>query len=214
MLQVTHKRILVVDDNPAIHDDFRKILAPPSAAAIKVAAVESVLFGQTQSGIPQVFEIDSAFQGDKALGMVQSAQAEGRPYALAFVDIRMPPGNDGVETITRLWEITPDLQIVLCTAYSDYSWQEIANKVAAPHNTVKLSEAVRKTSKFFSKLAHALTHKWLKTQEANAQLETLNAIVADRTRNLRESDERFRTFMDNSPAVRLLLRTRRAATPI
>ena len=199
MLQVTQNRILVVDDNPAIHDDIRKILAPPSAAAIKVAAVESALFGEQQPGVPQTFEIDSAFQGDKALRMVQAAQNEGRPYALAFVDIRMPPGNVGVETIGRLWEIAPDLQIVLCTAYSDYSWQEIAGKVAAPHNMVVLKKPFENIEVL--QLAHALTHKWLKTQEADAQLETLNAIVAERTRNLRESDERFRTFMNNSPAV-------------
>jgi len=68
------------------------------------------------------FEIDSAFQGQEGLAKVQHALNEGRPYAMAFVDVRMPPGWDGIETISRIWKMYPELQVVICTAYSDYSW--------------------------------------------------------------------------------------------
>ena len=54
---------------------------------------------------------------------------QGRPYSVAFVDMRMPPGWDGIETIARLWQADPDLQIVICTAYSDYSWEEILRQL-------------------------------------------------------------------------------------
>ena len=54
---------------------------------------------------------------------------------MAFVDVRMPPGWDGVETITRIWEVDPDLQIVVCTAYADYSWEELRSKVDASRTT-------------------------------------------------------------------------------
>ena len=57
--------------------------------------------------------------------MVKKALEEGRPYAMAFVDIRMPPGWDGVETTLKIWEIDSEIQIVICTAYSDYSWEEM-----------------------------------------------------------------------------------------
>ena len=209
-----NNRILVVDDNPSIHEDFRKILAPVKIQTEALNAAEAVLFGEPEKQeMRSVFAIDSAFQGEEALEKVRSAVAAGRPYALAFVDVRMPPGWDGVETITRLWAVAPDLQIVICTAYSDYSWHEIASRALAPHNMVVLKKPFDNIEVL--QLAHALCHKWLMTAEANAQLTRLNEMVAARTAELsaeiaerrrteevlRESEERFRAFMDNSPAI-------------
>ena len=209
-----NNRILVVDDNASIHDDFRKILAPPSAREETLNAAEAALFGHAPAKTAhRHFEIDSAFQGEEALEKVRAANAAGRPYALAFVDVRMPPGWDGVETITRLWEAAPDLQIVICTAYSDYSWHDIASRAIAPHSMVVLKKPFDNIEVL--QLAHALCHKWLMTAEANAQLARLEEMVAARTAELsaevaerrrteevlRESEERFRAFMDNSPAI-------------
>ena len=75
------------------------------------------------------FEVDSAFQGEEGLQCVGTALKEGRPYAVAFVDIRMPPGMDGVETTERLWREDPDLQVVLCSAYTDYSWEDVVQRL-------------------------------------------------------------------------------------
>ena len=124
-----NRRILVVDDNQAIHQDFRKILcAPPASTTLD--AMEAALFGGAATApVDPGFEVDSAFQGEEGLARVKAAVAEGRPYALAFVDIRMPPGLDGVETVSRLWEVDPDLQVVLCSAYADYSWEEMTQKL-------------------------------------------------------------------------------------
>jgi two-component system, cell cycle sensor histidine kinase and response regulator CckA len=209
-----NNRILVVDDNPLIHDDFSKILAPPNARAEQLTAAEAVLFGRPEEAkIRKVFDIHSAYQGQEALEKVRAAVEAGRPYAMAFVDVRMPPGWDGVETITHLWQAAPDLQIVICTAYSDYSWHDIARRVAAPHNMVVLKKPFDNIEVL--QLAHALCHKWRVTAQANAQLSHLNELVAARTAELqaevterrrteevlRESEERFRAFMDNSPAV-------------
>ena len=209
-----NNRILVVDDNASIHDDFRKILAPPSARSETLSAAEEALFGDApETTTHKLFEIESAYQGEEALEMVHRAVAAGRPYALAFVDVRMPPGWDGVETITRLWEAAPDLQVVICTAYSDYSWHDIASRAIAAHSMAVLKKPFDNIEVL--QLAHALCHKWLMTAEANAHTARLEEMVKARTAELwtevaerrraeevlRESEERFRAFMDNSPAV-------------
>jgi len=117
-----NRRILIVDDNESIHSDFHNILCPDDFDQTTVNEMEAVLFEETpQPEQPDGFELNSAFQGKEGLEMVKKALEEGRPYAMAFVDVRMPPGWDGIETITRIWEIDPNLQIVVCTAYADYS---------------------------------------------------------------------------------------------
>src|SRR5882762_11296155 len=110
-----NRRILVIDDNQAIHEDFRKILATNTSASASLDATEEALFGSPKpAGPPTAFEVSSAYQGQEGMLLVQEALAAGRPYALAFVDVRMPPGWDGVETTQKIWEIDPDVQIVIC----------------------------------------------------------------------------------------------------
>ena len=99
-------RILVIDDNPSIHEDFRKILGPANLKlAQQLDADEAALFGETaHASRSWSFQIDSAFQGQEGLEKVRTAVANAVPYAVAFVDVRMPPGWDGIETISRIWE--------------------------------------------------------------------------------------------------------------
>ena len=136
-------RLLIVDDNRAIHSDFRKVLAPEGAAATRVEAAEAALFGGGLDAGPSsrlCFEIDSAYQGQEALAMVSQSVANGHHYSVAFVDVRMPPGWDGIETTARLWEVDPDLQIVICTAYSDYSWDDMLSKLGHSDRVVVLKK--------------------------------------------------------------------------
>ncbi|HEX4085823.1 MAG TPA: hybrid sensor histidine kinase/response regulator, partial [Chthoniobacteraceae bacterium] len=106
-----NRRILIIDDNQAIHQDIRKILNPIAPGKAALASAAAQLFGGRQTGYtPGNFEVDSAFQGQEGLAMVREACAAGRPYAMAFVDLRMPPGWDGVETIHRIWAEYPDLE--------------------------------------------------------------------------------------------------------
>jgi diguanylate cyclase (GGDEF)-like protein len=125
-------RILVIDDQLAIHEDYRKILGrrvSGTAAAIDQAATD--LFGDAASisACDDWYEVDSALQGQEGLDLVKLAVTERRPYTLAFVDIRMPPGWDGVETVRRIWSVDPEMLIVICSAYSDYSWQEMVREL-------------------------------------------------------------------------------------
>ncbi len=125
------KRILIIDDSEAIHHDFRRLLCPERRSSSKeLDLMEEALFGETRAPVeapPELdFEVDSAFQGEEGLRKVRQAQASGRPYDLAFLDYRMPPGWNGVETLRHLREVAPALPVVLCSAYSDYSWEQIA----------------------------------------------------------------------------------------
>jgi two-component system, cell cycle sensor histidine kinase and response regulator CckA len=162
-------RILVIDDNSAIHDDIRKILAPAKPESPSLEDAEALLFGSTKESAPVAsFEIDSALQGQEGLELVRKSLEEDRLYALAFVDVRMPPGWDGVETISRLWQIYPELQIVICTAYSDYSWEDITKQFGQSDSVLILKKPFDNIEVL--QMAHALTKKWFLTQQAKSHL--------------------------------------------
>jgi CheY-like chemotaxis protein len=122
------KRILIVDDSEAIHRDFLRILCPePEQGVGELDQLADELFGTAPASVREEdgYEVDVAFQGREGLTKVEEAQASGRPYELIFLDYRMPPGWSGVETLRHLRKVAPTLQVVLCSAYSDYSWEEI-----------------------------------------------------------------------------------------
>jgi signal transduction histidine kinase len=111
--------------------------------------------------------------------MVRKAAAENQPYALAFVDGRMPPGWDGIQTIEKIWSEFPDLQIVLCTAYCDYSWDDITARLGVTQNLVILKKPFDVVE--VVQLAHAMTQKWNLARKAEIKMETMQRLVAERT---------------------------------
>jgi signal transduction histidine kinase len=131
MNQLEPHRILVVDDNTDIHADFRKVLSGEDQLRSEITMAANALFNRSIASTKGVrFEVDTASQGQEGLELVKRALAEGRQYDVAFVDMRMPPGWDGLETIIRFWEVQPNLQTIICTAYSDHSWEEINRRLA------------------------------------------------------------------------------------
>ena len=106
---------------------------------------EAELFGDahTPPGRDNSFQLNSAFQGQEALEMVKQAVARKQPYAIAFIDVRMPPGWDGIETTAKIWQVDPDLQIIICTAYSDYSCEEMLGKLGRSDRLVILKKTIR-----------------------------------------------------------------------
>ncbi|HTA30326.1 MAG TPA: response regulator, partial [Candidatus Cybelea sp.] len=180
-------RILIIDDNPSIHTDFRDVLCPANTSSAAAQKLEAALFDEDQPVADQMsFELDSAFQGQEGLAMVEQSLAEKRPYAMAFVDVRMPPGWDGIETIARIWKVYPDLQVVVCTAYSDYSWEEMRAKVGQPDSLLVLKKPFDNVE--VQQIAHALTKKWQLNLQTRLQMEEL-AI----------SEERFSNAFHDSP---------------
>ena len=177
----SNRRILIVDDTPRIHEDFRKILCPDAIPQASMVSLERELFG-TRPPAPLAFELDSAYQGQEALNLVEQAVAQGRPYALAFTDMRMPPGWDGLETVERLWQADPDLQIALCTAYSDYSWETMAQRLAFGDRLLILKKPF--DSLEIRQMASALTWKWQMAQDARQKLDDLQRTIEERVAEL------------------------------
>lgn len=202
---IPNHRILIIDDNATIHADFRKILCPKRDGDANLDRMEAELFDEAQPETASLnFELDSAYQGQQGLEMVQKAIAEGRPYAMAFVDVRMPPGWDGVETIARIWEVNPEIQIVVCTAYADYSWEELRAQVGQPDSLVVLKKPFDNVE--VQQLAHAMTKKWLLNRQAGLQMSELEDMVRRRTAELERTNaelvasrERFSKAFHASP---------------
>ncbi|HYP17521.1 MAG TPA: ATP-binding protein [Opitutus sp.] len=192
-----NRRILLVDDNLSIHDDFRRILMP-SKSADTLDDAAAALFGAVADAPPvqsDVFELDYAQQGQEACTKAAAAVAAGRPYALAFVDMRMPPGWDGLTTIRKLWEVDREMQVVICTAYSDRSWSEIQSALTARDRWLVLKKPFDKVEVL--QLAQALTEKWHLTRLARLQLATLEEHVNVRTDQLRQAVQVKNEFLAN-----------------
>ncbi len=182
-----NRRILVIDDSLSIHEDFRKILDSPKDSG-SLDQARAALFGETPSLPPQEhYELEFASQGREGCGMVHTAYGEGRPFAMAFVDMRMPPGWDGLETIENLWYVDPDLEVVICTAYSDHPWEDVSRRIG---NTDKLLILMKPFNSIeVVQLAHSLTKKWNLTRSVKLQIESLAYSVSQRTAELRETSD-------------------------
>ena len=210
------RRILVIDDNQAIHADFRKILVARPESDLD--RTEAALFStESDTTRPFYFELDSAHQGEEGLAKLCIALHEGRPYAVAFVDMRMPPGWDGVQTILRLWDKDPDLQVVICTAYADYTWSQILDQLGVGDRLLILKKPFDNAE--VSQIACALSEKWHLAKLAKLQMDDLEGMIQTRTVQLQctntkleseivehrrsehallDSEERFRNAFDNA----------------
>lgn len=189
MNQPPNRRILLIDDTPSIHDDFRKILMPPVEANQLLDDMESALFGDTTKAQAQVFELHSAYGGEEGLGLLTTAMTQQRPYALAFVDMRMPQGWDGARTIEELWKVDHDLQVVVCTAYSDYAWEDLLERLHGHDRLLILKKPFDNIE--VQQMANTLANKWDMARRASLQTTHLAQLVEQRTQALQlEIDER------------------------
>ncbi|ACY19160.1 hybrid sensor histidine kinase/response regulator [Haliangium ochraceum] len=193
-------RILIVDDNAAIHDDFHKILRSTRVEEDTLDKMARDLFGRSvrEPDLRNRFTLDSAYQGREAAARIQTAVSAGHPYSLVFLDVRMPPGWDGLETLTEIWKVDPRVHVVLCTAYADYSWEEIVGRVGESDQILILKKPFQSSE--VRQLAHALTSKWrlarareLRFAELEARVEARASELESINRDLhREMDERNR----------------------
>jgi diguanylate cyclase (GGDEF)-like protein len=157
-------RILIVDDEPAMHDSYRRSFAPAGAADTEALdAMAAELFGDGEANPPRTrpatdLALTHAMQGLDAVGLVSQAIRAGDPYAVAFIDVRMPPGIDGKETATRIRALDPDINLVIVTGYSDFSPIEIS-KVAGPADKIFYIAKPFEVAEV-AQMAMALSHRW------------------------------------------------------
>jgi two-component system NtrC family sensor kinase len=157
-------RILVVDDNHAIHEDFRKTLCEDLSGK-NFDEEDASFFGTAPPASGKArYELDFASQGQEALDLLATARDAGRRYSVVFVDVRMPPGLDGVETTARILEIDSDVQVVICTAFCDYTFAEIIKRLGGTDRITILRKPFNVTEVVERTLD--LTAEWVMQREA------------------------------------------------
>jgi diguanylate cyclase len=181
-------RLLMIDDNPRIHEDYRKILVGRDHGEVSSAA--AALFGAPTTQEGPSFDVDSAMQGRDGVEHARRALDEGRPYSVAFVDMRMPPGWDGLETIEQLWKIDPEVQVVVCSAYTDYDWLELLARLGHSDKLIVIKKPFEPIEILQS--ASALSRKWQNARALKHHIDSLERAVTDRTRGLEAANRQLR----------------------
>ena len=185
-----NRRILIIDDNLAIHEDFRKILAT-NVASNDLDQAGASLFDEAPVAVDsEIFELRFADQGQTGFHMVEQAVAAKTPYSLAFVDMRMPPGWDGLMTIEQIWKVDPNIQVVICTAFSDHPWHEIAARLGKTDRLLILRKPFDAVE--VEQLAVSLTCKWELAKRAQLRIEGINALVDLRYKELLETNAQLK----------------------
>ena len=184
-----NRLILVIDDNPLVCEDFRKILQT-NISVSSLAEARAALFEDTpQDDLQEGFEVDCADQGQTGLAMVESGMQRGCPYAVAFVDMLMPPGWDGIETIDYLWRADPELEIVMCTAFTDLLWDRLTQQFGHTDKLLILRKPFDNIEVW--QLASALTQKWHLAQQGKRQLASFQEMAEQHRQELQTVNERL-----------------------
>jgi diguanylate cyclase (GGDEF)-like protein len=181
-------RILVIDDDAIVLEGFRKTLQNDTDASSQALdALGASLFG-TETPVRTerpTFEVDLVRDGEQGCRSAAEARSAARPYAVAFVDMRMPGGWDGLQTIEALWRTDPHIQVVICTAYSDYSWADMIARLGRSDRLLILRKPFETIEVL--QLACALSEKWAMHRERQAQLDELERRVEERTQRLQQA---------------------------
>ncbi len=140
---VSAARILVVDDEQRILDEYAYVLGRPAAPSEGQRALddlEAELFGQDELaeavGEPMAFEVMTCRQGQDAIAAVEQALRCNKPFSVVFLDVRMPPGIDGVTTAERIRAVDSSVNIVFVTGYSDVRPEAMADRVPPPDKMI------------------------------------------------------------------------------
>ena len=183
-------RVLTIDDNPAIHEDFKKILSRDTQADTALAAEEALLLGEVPAqNEDSEYELYSALQGEAGVELARQARVEGRPFAVAFIDMRMPPGWDGLKTIEQLWKVDPDVQVVICSAYTEYGWSELRSRLGPSDKLLVLKKPFESIE--VQQAASSLCRKWHNERMLRRHVEDLEHVIAARTKGLEAANHQL-----------------------
>ena len=168
-----NNRVLIVDDQPDIHGDFQEMLRPNPVTALLEDLAAVAFSDEPAAAFLPTFELAHASEGEEGCNAIRAAKTSNRPIAVAFVDIRMPPGIDGVETARRMREIDSDIEIVLMTAYADKSLSEIIHGMASPHKLLYIRKPFSREE--IQQITLSLVGKWNIEQALAGQQRLLTA---------------------------------------
>ncbi|MCH2533858.1 MAG: ATP-binding protein [Bdellovibrionales bacterium] len=201
----TKPKILICDDNESIHDDFRFTLGFSEAQqekrelSSKLSSLINEIDGDqsenTQANNDSVeYELHFAKQGEEAMLKVVEAETQNAPYSLIFMDVRMPPGIDGIQTIKLLRKDYPHLEFVICTAFSDYNWEEIAKELGHTDKVLFVPKPFDPTA--IKQIALSQTIKFALNQENQAYSNKLETMVEKRTEQLKQQLEEIKNMQE------------------
>jgi len=186
MLEPRVRKIIVIDDNELIHEDFKKILVMGNEADVSGEIANEILGKASGEGLANFkgnYYLEFASQGRDGFEKIKSAAEENSPFQVAFVDMRMPPGWDGLETIDNIFMVDDRIQIVICSAYSDYSWDEIVKKVGSSDRLLILKKPFDNIE--IIQLASNLCEKWELGEKASVKMTELESVIKERTEKVR-----------------------------
>ena len=171
-MNLTNNRVLIVDDQPEIHRDFSELLRPRFAKTTSDHLAAMFEPEEPQRLMPNIELID-ATSGEQACQIITSAQESNTPIAVAFIDIRMPPGIDGVETIRRVRQIDREIEIVIMTAYSDKPLPEIIRDMELLHKLLYIRKPFAREE--IQQMTLSLLGKWNVERELSEKQRQLTA---------------------------------------
>lgn len=179
-----NRRILLVDDEPRIIEELEKVLSPSEQGSSELSELQTRLFGDpgNTKKVVTVYDVSCCNQGDEAIEQVRLALEHQQPFAVAFIDIRMPPGPDGVTTAEEIRKLDPNIQIVMMTGFSDFDISEIAHRIPPEDKLLYLQKPVH--SQEIRQFALALTAKW----QSDYLLHLQNQKLSESNEYLKEHD--------------------------
>ncbi len=188
-LENIQAHVLIVDDNKEIHEDFKSILLENQFQRKSDLELDDLLSDVFDTETPQMssldITIDSAYQGEEALQKVIQSEAKNHPYNVIFMDVRMPPGWDGIETVHKIWEHFPHIEVVICTAYSDFSWHDVQQQLGISHRLLILKKPFDAME--VKQLVLSLTMKSTYYKKYENHVEELERAVEQRTSELKNA---------------------------
>ncbi len=210
-VQPNQLRILVADDDESILALYRQVLSPDKHKPemfSELGELAGKLFGENATSTSALAcELVECRQGAEAVGIVKRSLEEHRPFAMAFLDVRMPPGPDGVWTAEQIRSLDPQIEIVIVTGYSDVNPRGITARIAPAHKLLYIQKPFH--SQEIHQFASALGSKWHTEGELRKVHAELERRVQDRTVELMNVNKQLKKEIEERKRADILIHTQR-----
>lgn len=197
------RRILIVDDQSDLREQLAQLLLSSgrqnkTARLVKSMRARLMGFGdgtEKDHDALSNYDIDTAGQGQEAFEMVQVALKQNAPYAVMFLDMRMPPGWDGLKTAQEIRKIDPNIEIVMMTAYADYSQEDLVREIGSPEKLLFIKKPFH--SEEICQFAYSLCMKWNNQVLESTRRNWLEKLILN-LRKIKQQDTAANSYSRNS----------------